>query len=141
MTELTRRRYPERPDCWHVFYGDVHVGAIARRSGVPFDADQWQWSCGFYPGNEPRDHLSGTAASFEQARAGFEAAWRTFSAKRTEADCQAWRDSRDWHARKHAMWERGELLPSQKPNSMMRRWRASQAAVHPSGNGINGQTS
>ena len=56
----------------------------------------------------------------QQARDGFEMAWRTFSAKRTEADYQAWRDSRDWHARKYDMWERGELLPSQKPNSMMR---------------------
>jgi hypothetical protein len=30
------------------------------------------------------------------------------------------RDARDWHERKYAMWERGELLPSQKPNTMMR---------------------
>ena len=120
MPELTRRRYSERPDCWHVYYGDVQVGTIAIRAGVPFAAKQWGWTCSFYPGSEPRDHLSGTAASFEQARAGFEAAWQSFSAKRTEADYQAWRDSRDWHARKYAMWERGELLPSQKPNSMMR---------------------
>jgi hypothetical protein len=34
-------------------YGDVHVGAIAVRPGVPFDADQWGWTCGFYPGMEP----------------------------------------------------------------------------------------
>jgi hypothetical protein len=24
--ENPERRYPERPDCWHVYYGDVHVG-------------------------------------------------------------------------------------------------------------------
>jgi hypothetical protein len=36
---------------------------------------------------------------------------------RTEADFQAWRDQRDWTARKYAMWERGELMPSQKPNA------------------------
>jgi hypothetical protein len=30
MPALTRRRYPERQDCWHVYYGDVHVGTIAR---------------------------------------------------------------------------------------------------------------
>jgi hypothetical protein len=29
MPALTRRRYPERQDCWRVYYGDVHVGAIA----------------------------------------------------------------------------------------------------------------
>jgi hypothetical protein len=34
MPELTHRRYPERHDCWHVFYGDVHVGTIAARVGA-----------------------------------------------------------------------------------------------------------
>jgi hypothetical protein len=29
MPALIRRRYPERKDCWHVCYGDVHVGTIA----------------------------------------------------------------------------------------------------------------
>jgi hypothetical protein len=37
-----------------------------------------------------------------------------------EADFQAWRSDRDWAARKYAMWERGERLPSQQPSSMMR---------------------
>jgi len=23
MPKLTRRRYPERQDCWHVYFGDV----------------------------------------------------------------------------------------------------------------------
>lgn len=32
---------------------------------------------------------------------------------------QEWRDARDWTKRKYAVWARGELLPSQKPNSMM----------------------
>jgi hypothetical protein len=35
MPALTRRRYPERQDCWHVYYGDVHVGTIARSVGNP----------------------------------------------------------------------------------------------------------
>ena len=30
MPALTRRRYPERQDCRHVYYGDVQVGTIAR---------------------------------------------------------------------------------------------------------------
>ena len=29
---------------------DVRVGTIGQRAGVPVDVDQWQWSCGFYPG-------------------------------------------------------------------------------------------
>jgi hypothetical protein len=45
---------------------------------------------------------------------------RAFLSKRTEADFEEWRHNRDWTARKYAMWERGERLPTQKPNSMMR---------------------
>jgi len=37
-------------DCWHVYYGDVHVGTIARRVGCPQHVDQLEWRCGFYPG-------------------------------------------------------------------------------------------
>jgi hypothetical protein len=35
MPELTRRRYPERRDCWHGYFGEVHVGTIAERTGNP----------------------------------------------------------------------------------------------------------
>jgi hypothetical protein len=56
----------------------------------------------------------GTAATFDEARADFEAAWRVFLSKRTEVDFQEWRDQRDWTARKYAMWEAGEGLPSQR---------------------------
>jgi hypothetical protein len=35
---LTRRRSKDaREECWHVYYGDVHVGTIAIRSGNPAD--------------------------------------------------------------------------------------------------------
>jgi hypothetical protein len=64
-----------------------------------------------------RQH-NGTAATFDDARAQFEQAWQVFLSTRTEGDFQAWRDARDWHEHKYAMWERGELLPSQRPNSM-----------------------
>jgi hypothetical protein len=120
MPTLTRRRYPERPDCWHVFYGDVHVGTIGIRSGVAFDEDQWGWSCGFYPGCDPGQHTNGSAPDFERARADFEEAWRRLLLTRTEQHFQEWRDGRDRHARKYKMWAAGELLPIQKPNSMMR---------------------
>ncbi len=36
MPILTRRRNLEAPDeCWHVYYGDVRVGTIAIRTGIP----------------------------------------------------------------------------------------------------------
>jgi hypothetical protein len=117
MPQLTRRRYKERPDCWHVYYGDVHVGTIARRAGIPHDKDPWGWSCGFSPGENPGDRRTGTAATFDQARAAFEMAWREYLPQRTEADFQKWRDQRDWTAQKYAMWERGELMPSQEAAS------------------------
>jgi hypothetical protein len=119
MPALARRRYPERP-CWHVHYGDVQVGTIAIRTGNPHDTDPWEWLCGFYPGCEPGEHQNGTSATFDQARSDFAAAWAVLLSKRSEADFQAWRDQRDWTARKYAMWQRGETLPSQKHNSLMR---------------------
>ena len=65
-------------------------------------------------GSDPDEQRSGTAATFEQARADFEKAWKVFSARRTPGDYQAWRNQRDWTARKYAMWERGERFPSQE---------------------------
>ena len=65
-------------------------------------------------GVRPDEQLSGTAATLDQARAAFEVVWRVFSARSWPADYQAWRDQRDWTARKYAMWERGERLPSQE---------------------------
>jgi hypothetical protein len=120
-SKLTRRRYPERPDCWHIYYdGDVHAGTIAKRVGNPHDTDPWEWSCGFYPGSHPREIQTGTSATFDDARTEFASAWAVFLANRTAADFQAWRHDRDWTAWKYAMWKRGELLPSQKPDTMMR---------------------
>ena len=55
-----------------------------------------------------------TAQRHRTKRADFEVAWQVFSARRSPADYQTWRDQRDWTARKYAMWERGERLPSQE---------------------------
>jgi hypothetical protein len=121
MPRLTRRRDPEgHREVWHVYYGDVRVGTIGIRAGVPIDVDQWGWSCGFYPGVEPVDYRHGTASSFKAARTAFRKAWRILLPTLTEDNFQAWRDQRDWTARKYAMWERGEKMPTQFPNSRMR---------------------
>jgi len=60
MSALTRRR-SDNPhhETWHVYYGDVHVGTIGERAGVPVDVNQWSWSCGFYPGLHPGQHRHG----------------------------------------------------------------------------------
>jgi hypothetical protein len=52
MMELTRRRLDASFEGWAIFYGDVRVGSISARSGVPKHVNQWQWTCGFYPGCE-----------------------------------------------------------------------------------------
>ena len=114
MPALTRRRSPDAPQAtWLVYYGDVRVGSIALRSGNPAATDPWGWSCGFYPGSHPREHQSGTAATFDQARADFEAAWRVFLSNRTEADFNEYRKHRAWTAWKYAMWDSGCKLPTQ----------------------------
>jgi hypothetical protein len=65
MPELTRRRSLDAPDeCWHVYYGDVGVGTIAIRTGIPPHEDPWGWACGFYPGSHPGECTDGTAATF-----------------------------------------------------------------------------
>ncbi|MDO9385016.1 MAG: hypothetical protein Q7T86_19390 [Hyphomicrobiaceae bacterium] len=113
MPALTRRLYPERPDCWHVYYDDVHAGTIARRVGNPHDTDQWEWICGFYPGCGPGEYEDATAATFEQARAGFEEAWQRLLPKRTEADFEAWRNHQTFTSWKYRMHDTGTKLPTE----------------------------
>jgi hypothetical protein len=98
-------------ECWLIYYGDIHAGTITERVGNPHDTERWEWRCGFYPGSNPGEHQSGTAASFAEARADFESAWKIFLSKRTEADFQEWRDQRDWTAEKYRRFDRGERMP------------------------------
>lgn len=111
MPRLTRRRDGNAPqESWLIYYGDVHVGSIGLRSGNPVESHPWQWRCGFYPGSRPGECTSGTAATFESARTAFLVEWAMFLSKRTEDDFEAWRQERDWTARKYAAWERGEKV-------------------------------
>jgi hypothetical protein len=54
----------------------------------------------------------GYAPSFEQARTAFENAWQGYLARCTEADFAEHRRQRDWTAKKYAMHERGERMPT-----------------------------
>jgi hypothetical protein len=120
MPALTRRRSPDRSDCWHVYYGDVHVGTIAARAGVPVDVDQWGWQCGFYPPSHRGQHLEDTAASFDQARADFEAAWKDYLPQCAPADFDDYRRQRAWTAWKYAMHDAGLPLPTQSAKGRAR---------------------
>jgi hypothetical protein len=71
---------------WYVHYAGVRVGMIVERSGVANTAEPWEWHSGFYPGERPGEQRYGRAASFEAARMAFEAAWRDYLPRRSEAE-------------------------------------------------------
>jgi hypothetical protein len=120
MPQLTRRPHPERSDCWHVFYCDVQVGTIAVQSGLPVKAKQWRWDVGFYPASHRGHNRSGYAVSFDEARAGFEVAWKAYLPKCTEADFNEYRRQRAWTAWKYAMYDAGLPLPTQSTSGRTR---------------------
>ncbi|WP_315729836.1 hypothetical protein [Bradyrhizobium sp. SZCCHNRI2010] len=122
MPQLTRRRDkdPHRPGGWFIWYGDVRVGHIGTQAGVPLNLPQWAWSCGFYPGCDPRQQSNGTAGTFEEARAGFEVAWNRLLPTLTEAHFELWRHDRDWTAWKNRMWDASCRLPTQNTNGISR---------------------
>jgi hypothetical protein len=68
MPQLSRRRSQHDRETWYVYCGDVRVGTISKRAGIPAGVDQWGWSCGFYPGFEPGEHQSGSALTFGHSR-------------------------------------------------------------------------
>jgi hypothetical protein len=113
MPELTRRRSTDaREECWHVYYRDVHAGTIAIRSGNPHDEDPWEWHCVFYPGSEPGEQ-NGTAATFDEAARISSAPGGYFCRGELRRDFQAWRNQRDWTARKYAEG-RGEAAAAER---------------------------
>jgi hypothetical protein len=121
MSKLTRRRSDDtHRESWTIFYDDVRVGTIGKRAGVPVDVDQWGWSCGFYPGLHPGQHRSGTAENFEAARAGLEAYWNALLPEIADGAFDAYRRHREFRAAIAAVHARGEKLPSELPNSLMR---------------------
>jgi hypothetical protein len=113
MPALTRRRSADQPDCWHIVYGDVQVGSITRRAGVPVDVDEPGWDCGFCPASHDGRRFDGTSATFEIARAEFEAAWHEYLPTCNEADFAEYRQQRAWTAWKYQMRDIGHRLPTQ----------------------------
>ncbi|UEM08585.1 hypothetical protein J4G43_027895 [Bradyrhizobium barranii subsp. barranii] len=116
MTEpiLTRKPHDNpHQEGWDVYYGDVRIGNISTRAGVPKDVDQWGWRLGFYPGTDVGAGSNGTGESFEECRADFERAWLKLKPTITDADYERWRTERDDTAWKYRMWSEKRLLPTQ----------------------------
>jgi hypothetical protein len=108
MTELTRRRMKDsKVDVWHVFYGDVQVGTIGMRSGVPNDVDQWGWTCGFNS-----QHLRITEGTAALVRAKFEEAWQAYLPGCIDADFAEHREHRAWTIWKYAMHDADAVADS-----------------------------
>lgn len=114
MTPLTRRR-DNNPHLkgWDVFYGDVRIGHIGTRAGVPKDVEQWGWSLGFYPGTDVGEGEHGIGATFEECRSAFEMAWHRLRPKITEGAFERWRYQQDSTAWKYRMWDEKLPLPTQ----------------------------
>jgi hypothetical protein len=117
MPALIRRRGddPHR-ETSHVYFGDVRVGSIGERAGVPVDVERWQWSCGFYPPSHRGIREDGIAPSLFEARAAFAAAWARIEplvTKRDFLDCRRERACTAW---KYRMWDCGCRMPAQNRN-------------------------
>jgi hypothetical protein len=94
-------------DVWHVYYGDVQVGGIGMRSGVPNGVDQWGWAFGF---NSQRLRITkGTAPTFALARAKFEEAWQAYL---PGANFAEHREQRAWTTWKYAMHDADPVADS-----------------------------
>ena len=130
MPALTRRRNddPHR-EGWTVSYGEVVVGHIGRRAGVPSTAAQWSWSVGFHPGCQPGQHRSGVAETFEAARAGFEAAWNALLPQLSETAFDECRRSRAFHTWKGRMWSCGCRLPTEETSGRSHCFCGAEIAV------------
>jgi hypothetical protein len=113
MTALTRRKDPHRPDRWDVYFEDIAVGSIGKCAGVPLHVDQWEWGCGLAIGSTRGIRAVGTAASFDDAREAFDAAWAKLESLITPEDLDALRHQRAWTAWKYAMHEANLPLPTQ----------------------------
>jgi hypothetical protein len=114
MRALTRRRDPDASrEAWLIHFGDIHIGSIGMRAGVPNNVDEWQWRCGFYPASHRGVRADGTAKSFNEASNSFESAWRELLPQITEADFSEHRRYPAWDAWKRAMWDTGCPLPTQ----------------------------
>ncbi len=108
MPEMIRRRVHSSPhECWHIYYGDIHVGTIAERTGLPNAVDRWSWSCGFYPLTHRGLKITGMSANLFRAWAAFDDAWDEYLPLCNERVFTEHRRKRVWTAWKQRMWNAG----------------------------------
>jgi hypothetical protein len=111
MPVLTCRRDPDAQQV-RIHYGDTHIGTIRFHAGVG-GVDRWAWSCAFYPASHRGVRASGSAKTFDDARAAFGEAWHRLLPEITKKDFVEHRRYRALEAWKRTMWETGCKLPTQ----------------------------
>jgi hypothetical protein len=82
------------------------------RTGNPHDTDLWEWWCGFYPGSHPARAPERHRRHLRPGPRRLRGRVARVPVEPDEADFQAWRDERDWTARKYALWDAGNRLPA-----------------------------
>jgi hypothetical protein len=119
MPAPTRRRSndPHR-ESWSIFYGDVRIGTIGKRVGVPIEVDQWGWSLGFRPRTRTASIRLG--CNLRPARAVFEAEWAALRPQIPAGAFEEYRRDSQHRGEIRAILARGERLPSETPSSLMR---------------------
>jgi hypothetical protein len=73
-----------------------------------------------YPLDHRGQSSGGTAATFDQARTGFEAAWKAYLPQCTEADFAEHRRQRAFNTWKYRMHDTGTPLPTQMASGRSR---------------------
>lgn len=112
MPELTRRRYPKPATNAGTFTmatcmpARSRSGRATRTTPIPGSGD----AASIPDLTRANAAAAPQPASLDEARAGFEEAWKVFLAAWTGADFQEWRDQRDWTAKKYALWDAGKRL-------------------------------
>jgi hypothetical protein len=90
------------------------------------------------PGLHPGQHQAGVAETFEEARAAFEVAWAELLPAIPDSAFDEWRHDRDARAEMKAKRARGEKLPSEIHNTLMRcvcgivfdSWKSDESYPH-----------
>lgn len=129
MPALTRRKDPHRYDRWSIFFGDIAVGSVGKCAGVPVHVDQWEWDCGLSVGSTRGFRAAGTAASFDNAREAFGAAWAKIEPQLAPEDIAAYRRQRAFTAWKYAMHDAGLPLPSQLTSGRSKCFCGAEIAI------------
>jgi hypothetical protein len=112
MPALTRRRHPERPDCWHVTMAMCKSARLRSNRDCRSAPSNGDGTAAFVPPSHRGRDLAGYSSSFGQARDAFEAAWKDYLTRCTPPDLDDYRRQCAWTGWKYAMHDVDLRLPT-----------------------------